>query len=154
METCNGNCNSCNTDCLKKCPICHANSVKVPIKTALSILKDNSLIDETEDIYMCLNKKCDVTYFNNKYAYSKDELKVPVWFKQELKDMIVCYCYNITLSEIEKVVKEEHIYTREGIIKYLNKDKLEKDCIHKNPIGKDCEQLFENAILFSRGTDE
>lgn len=153
METCNGNCNSCNSDCIKRCPVCHANSVKVPIESALAILKDNSLIDKNDDIYMCLSKKCDVTYFNNQYAYGKDELKVPVWFKQDIKDMIICYCYNITLAEIEKVVKEQHIYTKEEIIKFLKKEKLTKDCLHKNPIGKDCEQLFENAILFSKGEE-
>lgn len=150
MNSCNGNCNTCNTDCNRKCPVCHANASKVDEQTVKSMLIDKSLII-TGDTYICLNRKCEVIYFDNKLAYLKEDVRKPIWFKEDISNMLVCYCYDIRLNDIVDVVKNTGITSKEEIIKYLGKDKMHKDCLLENPIGKDCEQLFLNAIEYAKG---
>lgn len=152
MLECEGSCFSCKNECSHKCPICHANSTMVELETVKNILKDDSELIE-ENIYICLNRSCEVTYFNTKQYYIKDELKVPVWFKQNPKDMLVCYCYNICFEEIIKAVKLGY-NTKEDIIKFYKKDKMKQDCKHLNPIGKCCDQLFENTIIYAKGENK
>ena len=43
------------------------------------------------------------------------------------------------------------IYTKDEVLKYLNKDISKTDCLHKNPIGKECDELFKNAIEYAKG---
>lgn len=150
MNSCVGNCNTCNTECNHRCPVCKGNSSKVDNETVKAMLIDKSLPIRGET-YICLNRKCEVIYFDDVLAFLKEDVRKLVWFKEDISKMIVCYCYNITLQDIIKAVKEKHIYTKEEIIKYLGKDKIAKDCLHENPIGKDCEQLFLNAIEYAKG---
>ncbi len=150
MNNCSGDCNICNTECVHKCPECKGTASKVEIETVKSMLKDKSLTI-TGDTYVCLNRKCEVIYFDDKLAYIKEDVRKPIWFKEDISNMMVCYCYEITLQEIIKVVKETGITDKQEIIKYLGKEKNKKDCIHENPIGKDCEQLFLNAIEYAKG---
>lgn len=152
MSNCNGNCDTCKTECTIRCPICNATTTIVPIDTVKSIcINKNIIIDE--NTYICLNRKCEVTYFNSKLVLYKKDLSVPVWFKEPMSEMIVCYCYNITLKEIVNTVKKYKVYTKSEIIKLLNKEHINKDCLHHNPIGKDCDILFNNAIEYAKGVE-
>ncbi len=152
MSDCEGNCITCKSECNHRCPVCHGNAINVSIETVKSILKDNSELI-IEDIYICLNRKCDVTYFNTKQYYLKDELKVPIWFKENPMNMIVCYCYGITLKMIINATKLGYT-NKEQIIKYYNLAKKHKDCLHLNPIGKKCDALFENVIIYAKGENK
>lgn len=149
MSECDKNCSMCKTDCSNKCPICKSNSTYVPLETVKSILKDTSELIE-EDIYVCLNRKCEVTYFNTKQYYVKEELKVPIWFKQNPTDSIVCYCYDITFEMIKEAV-EKGCQTKEDVIKYYKMENKKEDCIYYNPVGKNCNTLFENVISYLKG---
>ena len=151
---CNHECNSCASSCNASCPICNKTGLLVKLEAALNLVNNNSYIDKNKKVYICQNKKCTVTYFqeeNPKY-YTKEEVNVPIWFKEPMNEMIVCYCYNISLQEIIKVVKEHKVYTKDEVIKILNKPK-NNDCLHSNPIGKECDRLFENAIAYAKGVE-
>lgn len=78
-------------------------------------------------------------------------MKVPIWFKEPLNNMVVCYCRKITLQEIIQAVKEANLSTEEEIVTYLGKEKKQVDCKRKNPVGKECKQLFQNAIEYAKG---
>lgn len=149
MNNCKGECNSCKTSC-KRCPVCHGNAMMVESETVKCILKDTSEYIE-EQTYICLNHFCEVTYFNSSQYYVKDELKVPIWFKENVNDMVVCYCLNITLNDIRRVVTTNNVNNIDEIVKILGKDKIKKDCIHLNPIGKNCDKLFLNTIKYVKG---
>lgn len=151
MNNCDGNCNTCKSDCSNKCPVCGATSTIVPFETVKSLIK-NKDITLLEDTYICLNRKCNVAYFDANSIIYKSDVTVPIWFKEPMNEMIVCYCYNISLQEIIKVVKEHKVYTKEEVIKILNKPK-NNDCLHSNPIGKECDKLFENAIAYAKGVE-
>ena len=151
MNNCDGNCNTCKSDCSNKCPVCGATSTAVLLETVKSLIKnkDITLLDDT---YICLNRKCNVAYFDANSIIYKSDVTVPIWFKEPMNEMIVCYCYNISLQEIIKVVKEHKVYTKDEVIKILNKPK-NNDCLHSNPIGKECDRLFENAIAYAKGVE-
>lgn len=149
MSECNETCETCNTKCSNRCPVCHSNAQIVSKETVKNILiTDQELVDDG-DIYICLNRNCEVTYFNNSQYYVKDELKVPVWFKEKPNEMIVCYCHNITFKMIINAVKLGY-NTKQEIINYY-KSKNNEDCLHLNPIGKRCNTLFENTITYAKG---
>lgn len=152
MSACSGNCKGCSGGCLIHCPICGAGAMSVPNETVAEMLIDKKSMDTSLATYICLNKKCNVTYFNAEELVEKKDVKVPIWFKEYISDnSIICYCHNVTLKDIEKVVKEQHIYTKDEVLKYLNKDISKTDCLHKNPIGKECDELFKNAIEYAKG---
>lgn len=151
MNNCDGKCDTCKTECINKCPICNATATQVPIETVKSLC--NIEINSNEDIYMCLNKKCNIAYFNKEIILKTEDVNVPIWFKVPVNEMIVCYCYNITLLDIVNAVKKYNVYTKEEIINKLNKQKQHKDCLHLNPIGKECDKLFENAIEYAKGVN-
>lgn len=151
MQKCDKECNACVFECSHRCPVCKGNSEKVPEETVKSILIDISEYT-SGDTYICLNRKCEVTYFNSHEYFLKNELKVPVWFKEDPNEMIICYCRNITMNELRKVVeKYPNVETLEQVIKILGKEKIKIDCIHRNPIGKSCDKLFSNAIKYIKG---
>lgn len=150
MNNCEGNCTVCSTECIHRCPVCKGNATKVENETVKSLLIDKKLV-LSGDTYICLNRKCEVVYFDDKLAYLKEDICKPVWFKENVADMIVCYCRNISLQDVISTVKEKKVYTKDEIIYCLGKDKKTVDCLHNNPMGKDCDQLFINAIEYAKG---
>lgn len=104
---CTTTCNNCNK-CDDKCPYCGYKGKEVKLETVAELTKNKCVFFENgEKIYICTNKKCDLVYFQvgNPKVYLKEEIKVPVWFKEKYKNYIVCYCHNIYLDDIVKIVK-------------------------------------------------
>ena len=91
---------------------------------------------------------------NPKY-YLKDEVIRPIWYKENFDEYIVCYCHNIYLDDIVKIVKNtnESNLTKKDILNLLNTNHLE-DCKHLNPTGENCDILFKNAIQFAYNQKE
>lgn len=151
---CNHNCDTCNSSCGVRCPICGSASIVVPGITvaSLSNMKDN--IDVNKEYHICINRTCDVVYFDNdSNTILKTDIKVPIWFKENFKKYIVCYCENITLEDVFEAVaaliNDKHdIITKKDIYDYYHKNHNhgDFDCLINNPIGKSCDRLMENAI--------
>ncbi len=143
---CSKECNTCQTACGKSCPVCQKNGILVPNDTVIALT--NSLnIMMNQKHYICVNPICDVVYFSeDDRVIKKEEVKVDVWFKKHNKNYIVCYCRNITLQDIMHSVIKDNIETKDEIIKHLNKENVKTNCLINNPLGKDCDRLFENAI--------
>ena len=99
---CDNKCSTCSTKCNLLCPICNKQVKNVPIQTVKSLVKHDINLLETEETYICLNKKCNLVYFqnNNPSYYFKNDVNKPVWFKEKYPNYIVCYCRNIYLKEI------------------------------------------------------
>lgn len=154
---CTTTCNNCNK-CDDKCPYCGYKGKEVKLETVAELTKNKCVFFENgEKIYICTNKKCDLVYFQvgNPKVYLKEEIKVPVWFKEKYKNYIVCYCHNIYLDDIVKIVKNtnESNLTKKDILNLLNTNHLE-DCKHLNPTGENCDILFKNAIQFAYNQKE
>ena len=147
---CNKECATCQTTCSIKCPVCGANGLGVESATVLNL--SNKLINPMHKYYICLNPKCDTIYFDeeNEYQLLKDDVKVPVWFKSHFMNYIVCYCRSIYLKDIiSAVLSMNEEITKENIIKYLKKESIETNCLINNPVSRDCELLFKNAIDYA-----
>lgn len=152
MEKCDQNCSTCSSKCGSGCPICNVQGKNVPLITVKSLIKDKNYYLNDNNIYICINRKCPVIYYqeeNPKY-FIKDDIKTQIWFKSSLNEQIICYCHNIKLIDIVEIVKnsEENDLTKEKIFEKLNV-KEEKDCLYNNPLGESCDKLFKNAIEFA-----
>lgn len=152
MEKCDQNCSTCSSKCGSGCPICNVQGKNVPLITVKSLIKDKNYYLNDNNIYICINRKCPVIYYqeeNPKY-FIKDDIKTQIWFKSSLNEQIICYCHNIKLIDIVEIVKnsEEKDLTKEKIFEKLNV-KEEKDCLYHNPLGESCDKLFKNAIEFA-----
>ena len=149
---CNSNCKTCASVCAKSCPICGTKGKKVSNVTVKSLIKGDFLFVKTQSAYICVNKKCSVVYYQENYPkyYSKEEVKVPIWFKEKYNQYIVCYCHQIYLNDIVELVQhiDEQNVTKKEVLKYLNKQEQE-DCLHLNPLGECCDTLFQNAIVYA-----
>ena len=75
MSACSGNCKGCSGGCLIHCPICGAGAMIVPNETVAEMLIDKKSMDTSLATYICLNKKCNVTYFNAEELVEKKMLK-------------------------------------------------------------------------------
>lgn len=145
---CNKDCTSCQSGCGIKCPVCGATSIPVESITVANLSKTPVKLDH--DYYLCLNPKCKTSYFDNQdQILVLDDLKVPIWFKSTFLDYIVCYCRKIYLKDVIRAVLSIDEPTKENIIKYLEKENIEINCLLNNPLGKNCDLLFNNAIEYA-----
>lgn len=122
----------------EKCPVCHGDGQKVKRITVENLVKDEHkpLVTE-EHYYLCLTKDCRVVYFNEAgdAYFSKEEVKVPVWFKEVESPKPICYCKDVSDTTIlEHVMKFGH-HTLEEIQKYTGANKG-KECLVRNPAGR------------------
>ncbi len=149
---CNHECNTCESACIVECPICGKKGLIVKTDAALNLVNNSNYIDKNKKVYICQNKKCNVAYFqeeNPKY-YTKEEVKVPIWFKETYSKYKVCYCYDIYIDDIVKIVKADNSkkrLTKEDILSHF--EKKYDDCSKTNPLGLDCDKVFLNAIDFA-----
>ena len=146
---CNNNCSTCSSSCQQHCPVCSANAMGVETATVLNLsTKINIKIDK--QYYICLNPRCKVIYFNEENDIIEyQDVKVSIWFKSNFMNYIVCYCRNIYLKDVIKAVFSLENPTKENIIKFLGKENIERNCIVNNPVSRDCDILFDNAIEYA-----
>lgn len=149
---CNGNCSSCGSSCSQKCPTCQHPGMPINHETVNALVSDKIKFSQDNQIFICTNRDCATVYYQDDLVADKTEVLVKVWFKEEPKNMTVCYCYDITLNDVIDVIKNnpsEKRLSKEEVIKLLGKDKIKVDCLHKNPISQDCNMLFLNAIMYA-----
>ena len=149
---CNHECNTCASSCNINCPICDKKGLVVKLEAALNLVNNNNFIDKNKKVYICQNKKCNVAYFqeNNPKYYTKEEVNVPICFKEKYNKYMVSYCYEIYINDIVNIIKNDNSdkkLTKEDILKHF--EKKHTDCLHKNPLGLDCDKVFDNAIEFA-----
>lgn len=118
------------------CPVCGTTGQKVPAVTVASLLNAEAVASLRDTQYnLCLLPACNVVYYSDDgRVFYKGHIRVPVWFKEN-SPRIICYCNNVTDSEIL-----DHILTRQ--CRHNLKDIREhtganagRDCLTKNPAG-------------------
>ncbi len=149
MNNCNGECASCSATCHENCPTCKAPGKLVPAITVASLSTQS--VDLDEEYYLCLRPNCDTIYFTKNGQYiTKEEVKVPVWFKSKYDEYIVCYCRNIYLKDIvNAVIALKGINDKRQVLEFLEKKETPGMCIIKNPTGVPCDELFDNALTYA-----
>lgn len=122
----------------EKCPVCNENGQKVKRITVENIVKEEHQKSVSEDhFFLCLSADCEVVYFNDTgdILFTKNMVKVPVWFKEKESPKPVCYCKEVSDTTILKHVVELGHHTLEEIQKYTGAN-TGKECLIKNPNGR------------------
>ena len=134
-----------------KCPECQFKGVDVPYDTVLSLTHEFVKSKLTyNQFYLCVNPICDIAYFSNYQKIMINDVKVSIWYKENKKKYIVCYCRDITLDDITNIIKKEKDLTVEQIIKILEKENAPTNCILHMPTGENCDRLFLRAVEYAK----
>lgn len=153
-STCHGSCSTCH-EIENPCPICGSQGLEVPYVTVENLVVDNKKVElkdkQNYEFNLCLNKACDMAYYTEDFQASVQEVKVPIWFKQNKSEYKVCYCRNITLNDIVEAVNalEKDAVTIDLVLEHLNKKDMKTDCLHNNPASLCCDRLFQSAIQYA-----
>ena len=136
--------------------MCGKEGVLIPNLTVKAILK-NDLKERIgpSDYHLCVDKECDVAYFNTEQNFSTYDTKRPIWYKRDADPKLVCYCNNITEQQVIEVVLNEGITEMQDVYRFINGRIAKSNCKYLNPSGKCCFQAFNNAkdkaIAFKTG---
>lgn len=147
---CNKECSTCQSECAKHCPVCGQSALGVESATVLNLSKVN--IKPERQFYICLNPKCKTIYFDEQeeQIIVADDVKVPIWFKSNFMNYMICYCRQIYLKDvIRAVLSMNDEPTIDNVVKFLEKENIETNCLINNPISRDCDLLFNNAIEYA-----
>lgn len=133
----------------ENCPKCYEIGEKVKNITVKHMVSENlrgKVVDE-ETYYLCMNKDCDVVYYNinNERVFYKEEVKVPIWFKKNANPKYICYCNQVTEQQIINAVLDDGAKNIKDIIRLTGAMKNGK-CEINNPLGKCCSPLIQETI--------
>lgn len=94
-----------------------------------------------------MNEDCNIVYFNPDIdvSFSKEQVKVPIWFKKDANPKYICYCNQVTEQQIIDAVTNDEAKNLKDIIRLTGAMKNGK-CEHNNPLGKCCSPLIQETI--------
>lgn len=100
-----------------------------------------------DDYYLCINEKCGIAYYSSKSDLQiiKEQIKVPIWFKQDANLKYICYCNKVTEADIINAVENEGARNMKDIIKLTGAMKNGK-CEVNHPTGKCCSPIIQKTI--------
>lgn len=131
-----------------KCPVCDGESEEVKSITVKHFVI-SKLIGKIEDnkYYICLNKDCDVVYFNSEkdLVIKKESIKIPIWFKKDANPKYICYCNQVTEKQVIDAILKEDAKNMKDIIRITGAMK-NCQCEIKNPLGKCCSPVIQETI--------
>lgn len=123
----------------ERCPRCDAKGKGVSLATVGSIAKRSVAAEKlSRPTYkLCRNVGCPVVYFAPGIVIEKDELRVPVNFKDRIYEGPVCYCFGYTVADIKAEIQSEGYSTAAAMITAEIKAG-HCACEVKNPAGACC----------------
>jgi bacterioferritin-associated ferredoxin len=77
--------------------------------------------------------------------FNKQQVKVPIWFKKDANPKYACYCSQVTEEQVIKAVIEKGAKSMAEVLEITGAMK-NPQCREKNPLGKCCHQIIQNAI--------
>jgi len=129
----------------KVCPNCGIPSFKVIADAVLFNLNNTIQTPEKQNNWqICMNTKCDISYFSDKVHYTIKDLKHALFFKDESPNTFICYCSQITRGEIKEAVNQGCKNVKQ-VRDLLNKNN-KCECKTKHPLGKCCCSSFDFEI--------
>ncbi|KLE15714.1 Csac_0668 family 2Fe-2S cluster-binding (seleno)protein [Clostridium sp. C8] len=130
------------------CPVCKEEGTLVKKITVKHIVIDE-LTEKVggNDYYLCMNDECDISYYNTEsnIIFSKEQLKVPMWFKKEANPKYVCYCSKVTEEQVINAVIKDGATNMKDVLS-ITGAMSNPQCQKNNPLGKCCHQIIQNAI--------
>ena len=130
------------------CPICKTSGSKVKNVTVEHLILESltELVGD-RDYYLCMNEECDIVYYNTeiKSVFSKQQVKVPIWFKKDANPKYACYCSKVTEDQVIDAVVKDRANNMQDVLKLTGAMK-DAQCQKNNPLGKCCHQIIQDAI--------
>lgn len=130
------------------CMVCGKQGTLVKNITVKHMILDELIeqVDEN-DYYLCMSEECDIAYYNTekKLMFNKQQIKVPIWFKNDANPKFTCYCSEVTEEKVLNAVIEEGATNMKDVLK-ITGAMSKPQCQKKNPLGICCHQIIQNAI--------
>jgi bacterioferritin-associated ferredoxin len=130
------------------CLFCEKQGTIVKNITVRHMILDE-LIEQVgyDDYFLCMSEECDITYYNPKSSvkFNKQQVKVPIWFKKDSNPKYACYCSEVTEERVINAVVEDGAANMKEVLK-ITGAMSNSQCQKKNPLGKCCHQIIQNAI--------
>ncbi|WP_406656292.1 (2Fe-2S)-binding protein [Methanolobus sp. ZRKC2] len=135
------------------CPVCGTKGAYVKIITVRHLVEKELIENASQSDYrICMDKKCNVAYYSEDLSiiFEKNDLKVPLWFKEDASPRYACYCSRITEEDVFRAVKEQKLTEINAIRQYYDPEG-KCHCNVKNPTGKCCTNAFNEFIIKALG---
>lgn len=120
------------------CPACGARGSDLDETTLKALLRPAALARRSEiEHRFCATSSCPVVYFGKEERFTRDDLAVPVFQKETGSERPVCYCFDVSESDIREEVARTGQSGATGRIKAL----IQADrcaCELRNPQGSCC----------------
>ena len=131
-----------------ECQKCNQLGIQVKNITVQHMVKDEYRSEVgLFDYYLCMNKDCDVSYYNPKVhkTFFKDQIRIPLWFKKDANPRYACYCSKVTEQDVIDAVVNEGATTMKEVLSITGAMKISQ-CQKMNPLGKCCHQIILEAM--------
>lgn len=131
------------------CPTCEKQGLLVKnITVRHMVLGELTEQVGIDDYFLCMNEECDTAYYNSdtKKKYTAQQVNVPLWFKKDANPKYACYCSKVTEDQVISAVLEDGATQMKEVIK-ITGAMSNSDCKKKNPLGKCCHQIIQDAIV-------
>ncbi|MGI9860288.1 (2Fe-2S)-binding protein [Moorella naiadis] len=120
----------------KPCPACGRTGKGVAGITVASLLNAEAQEKlQATNYNLCLSPECQVVYYGDDGSiFTKDMVRVPVWFKEQ-SPRFICYCKNVIDKEIlHHIVTRQCCHNLKDIQKHTGAN-TGHECLTKNPAG-------------------
>lgn len=122
------------------CPVNGMKGKRVQTITLKSLLTPRALevLNSESNYFFCNSTDCPVVYFNEQgQTFVTNELKVPVYQKDEGLQVPVCYCFNWTRDRIlQEIQQTNHSTAEDSIRTHIQAGRC--GCEVNNPQGSCC----------------
>ncbi|WP_411168192.1 Csac_0668 family 2Fe-2S cluster-binding (seleno)protein [Clostridium sp. MB05] len=139
---------SCNIEKNNLCPVCKKQGNPVKKITVKHMVVEELTEQVRHDEYsLCMSEECDITYYNTESntKFNKQQIRVPIWFRKDADPKYVCYCSKVTEEEIINAVVKDGATNMMEVLK-ITGAMNNSQCQKKNPLGKCCHQIIQDAI--------
>ncbi|MDK2892226.1 Csac_0668 family 2Fe-2S cluster-binding (seleno)protein [Methanohalophilus sp.] len=130
------------------CPVCRGPGIFVKNITVRHMVSDD-LLEKVgiSDYYLCMNKDCQITYYNNdfKIEFKKSDIKVPIWFKKDAKPKYACYCNKVTEEQVINAIIDNNATSVKDVVR-ITGAMNNPNCQINNPLGKCCHHIIQEII--------
>lgn len=130
------------------CPVCKNGGIAVANVTVGKLVRDEYQSLVASDGYrICMESSCSVVYFSDDGTkrFTKDQVRVPIWFKDGADPKYACYCSEVTEQQVLDAVHTLPSDSLSEIIKATGAMK-NSNCLERNPLGVCCHAIIEEAI--------
>jgi len=128
------------------CPDCGLPALKVSGKTVAYNLRKPKKIKEAnaKKWYACINPGCECSYFSSAASFKISDITIPLFYKDNSDDAVICYCADLTRGEIINAAR--HGCRTIGAVRRFTKKSGSGNCDKKNPLGKCCKPVFARTL--------